>query len=191
MKNNKGLCPCCNGRYRTKDDLQNELNDMQLNVEIINYIDYSSSITCKCMICNNIWDAKGVSLTQGHSCPNCSKSKFEMSVEEILKKYKLSYISQYKFEDCKDILPLPFDFYLNKNNIAIEVDGECHYKPILYSSSWSEKELLENFNKIKLHDSIKTNYCKENNIKLIRIPYFERENLENYLTDKLYKLVVN
>ena len=135
MKNNKGLCPCCNGRYRTKDDLQNELNDMQLNVEIINYIDYSSSITCKCMICNNIWDAKGVSLTQGHSCPNCSKSKFEMSVEEILKKYKLSYISQYKFEDCKDILPLPFDFYLNKNNIAIEVDGECHYKPILYSSS--------------------------------------------------------
>ena len=191
MKNNKGLCPCCNGQHRTKDDLQNELNDMQLNVEIIDYIDYSSPITCKCLICNNIWKTKGVSLTQGHSCPNCSKSKFEISVESILKKFNLSYIPQYRFKDCKDVLSLPFDFYLYKNNIVIEVDGEGHYKPISYSSSWSEKELLDNFNKIKLHDSIKTNYCKKNNINLIRIPYFERTNLENYLTEKLYELGVN
>ena len=66
-----------------------------------------------------------------------------------------------------------------------------HYIPIQYSSSWSEKELMNKFNKIKLHDNIKTNYCKNNNINLIRVPYYERENLENYLTKKLYELGVN
>ena len=191
MKKNKGSCPCCNGQYRTKEDLQSELNELELNVEILNYKDYSSPITCKCLICGNIWDTKGVSLTQGHSCPNCPKSKFEISVENILKKLNLSYIPQYKFENCKDVLPLPFDFYLNQNNTIIEVDGEGHYKPIPYSSSWSEKELNENFSKIQLHDNIKTNYCKENNINLIRIPYFERTNLENFLKEKLNELGIN
>ena len=30
------------------------------------------------------------------------------------------------------------------------------------------------FQKTKSHDKIKTNYCKQNNIKLIRIPYWEK-----------------
>ena len=191
MKNNKGMCPCCNGQYRTKEDLQNEINELNLNVKILNYTDYSSPITCKCLICNNTWVTKGVYLTQGHSCPNCSKSKFELSVETILKELNISFIPQYRFEDCKDVLSLPFDFYLYKNNTAIEVDGEGHYKPIQYSSSWSDQEIYDNFNKTKLHDNIKTNYCKKNNINLIRIPYFERDNLKNYLIEKLYELGVN
>lgn len=187
MKNNKGGCPCCNGQYRTKEDLQNELNELQLHVEILEYKDYASPCKCRCLICNNIWNSQGVYLTQGHTCPNCSKSKFELSVENILQKFNLSYISQYRFENCKDIVSLPFDFYLNDNNIAIEVDGEGHYMPIPYSSSWSESELKKNFEKIQYHDKIKTDFCNSNNIPLIRIPYWERDNLEIFLKNKFYE----
>ena len=35
------------------------------------------------------------------------------------------------------------------------------------------------------HDKIKTEYCLHNNIKLVRIPYWERDNLENYLLNNI------
>ena len=106
-------------------------------------------------------------------------------VENILDELKLLYVPQYRFDDCRDINPLPFDFYLNEYNVAIEVDGEGHYYPIKYSSSWTEKETLANFYTIKKHDKIKTKYCINNNIELIRIPYYERNNLKSFLTNKL------
>lgn len=185
MKNNKGNCPCCNGQFRTKEDLQSELDDLNIYVKILEYEDYSSPILCKCKICKHIWETSGVNLTQGHACPKCTISKFELSVQNILDELKLLYVSQYRFDDCRDINPLPFDFYLNEYNVAIEVDGEGHYYPIKYSSSWTEKETLANFYTIKKHDKIKTKYCINNNIELIRIPYYERNNLKSFLTNKL------
>lgn len=38
-----------------------------------------------------------------------------------------------------------------------------------------------------MHDKIKTDYCNNNNIPLIRIPYWERPNIERYLKNKLYE----
>jgi hypothetical protein len=36
---------------------------------------------------------------------------------------------------------------------------------------------LENFEIVKMHDEIKNKFCEEHNITLIRIPYWERKNL--------------
>ena len=44
---------------------------------------------------------------------------------------------------------------------------------------------LEKFNLIKKHDNIKTQYCKDNNIKLIRIPYWDYKNIEKILVEEL------
>lgn len=186
MKNNKGNCPCCNGMYRTKEDLQNEIDELNLSAIILEYTDYSSPILCECKLCKKTWYTTGVNLTQGHSCPNCSKSRLELSVQFILDKFNLSYIPQYKFDDCRDKNPLPFDFYLDDMDTALEVDGEGHYMPIKYSSSWTDEDTIDNFNLIKKHDKIKTNYCLNNNIKLIRIPYYERNNIESLLQKELF-----
>ena len=35
----------------------------------------------------------------------------------------------------------------------------------------------------KQNDNIKTQYCQNNNIKLIRIPYWELNNIETILND--------
>ena len=49
--------------------------------------------------------------------------------------------------------------------MCIEDDGAQHFKPVKY---WGgEKTFLE----IQERDALKNEYCKNNGIKLVRIPY--------------------
>ena len=74
---------------------------------------------------------------------------------------------------------LPFDFYLPKYNICIEYDGQQHYKIDCFNNT-----LLDLMN-LRYRDDIKTNYCQQNNIKLIRIPYWDFDNIESILIKEL------
>jgi very-short-patch-repair endonuclease len=60
---------------------------------------------------------------------------------------------------------LPFDFYLPTINKIIEYDGEHHFVPV---KGWGGEK---KYNKIKENDEIKNEYCDDNNIELLRIPY--------------------
>ena len=71
-------------------------------------------------------------------------------------------------------------------NILIEYDGEGHYKPIR-RGHMTEEEAEENLKQIQFRDNIKNEYCKQNNIPLIRIPYWEKDNLEEFLLTNLSK----
>jgi len=87
---------------------------------------------------------------------------------------KIVYDTQYRFDGCKGKRNrLPFDFYLTEYNAVIEYDGVQHYR------GW---RLGENINQtqnslkaIKYRDGIKTDFCKTNNIKLLRIHFRELE----------------
>ena len=83
---------------------------------------------------------------------------------------------------------MTFDFVLKNNNAiicAIEYDGQQHFKNISFSNK--ETNPQENLYFTKLRDNIKTEYCKNKNIPLIRIPYWEKDNLEYFLFDRLVK----
>lgn len=67
-------------------------------------------------------------LKRGNSCPVCNESKGEKAIEFYLKNKNINFKREYKFNDCKYKLPLPFDFYIEKYNLCIEFDGEQHYK---------------------------------------------------------------
>ena len=112
---------------------------------------------------------------RGNGCSICSSSKGELRVLKYLDNKKIENTQQKTFDDCKYKSKLPFDFYLPKYNTCIEYDGEQHYNPI---EKWGGVKNLEN---IKLRDSIKTKYCSDNNITLIRIPYWDFENIETIL----------
>ena len=43
----------------------------------------------------------------------------------------------------------------------------------------------EGFARRKINDKIKDKYCLNNNIRLIRIPYYEKDNLKEYLVSQL------
>ena len=64
----------------------------------------------------------------------------------------------------------------------IEYDGEQHYKAI---DCWGGEKALKRCQK---RDEIKNKYCKKNGITLIRIPYWDFENIETILTTSLEKL---
>lgn len=72
-----------------------------------------------------------------------------------------------------------FDFYLPDHNTCIEYDGIQHFKIIEYFGGRS------GFMKQKHRDKIKNNYCKENNIKLLRISYNDFNNINNILKNSI------
>ena len=74
---------------------------------------------------------------------------------------------------------LPFDFYLPQYNLIIEYDGEQHFKPI---SVFGGEDA---FWTTVTHDAIKNQYCEDNDIDLLRIPYWEFDNIEKLIKDKL------
>jgi hypothetical protein len=113
-------------------------------------------------------------------CPECNTtSKGEEKIKEILIKYNIKFNQQYLFNDCRNTRPLPFDFYLPQYNITIEYDGRQHYKLDCFNMN-----LLDLMN-LKYNDNKKTQYCNNNNIKLIRIPYWDFNNIEKILKKEL------
>lgn len=112
-------------------------------------------------------------------CPQCSSSKGEIKVRKFLNDNGIKHIPQKKFSDCKKILELIFDFFLPDFNICIEYDGEHHYKPIPYFGGKSRLQ------EIQESDEIKTKYCVDNGIVILRIPYFQYNAIEAILQEKL------
>lgn len=139
----------------------------------------NGSIIWKCLCdCGHIAyvAARDLTLDWTSSCGCLKESKGCNIITNFLDKNKILYIKEYKFSDCKDIRPLPFDFYLPDYNICIEYDGQQHFRPV---QSWGGEKTFQN---TKKHDKIKNQYCKNNNIRLIRIPYWDYNKLnEEYL----------
>lgn len=104
----------------------------------------------------------------------------EFKIEEFLIINKIQYIKEHTFDTCKNIKNLRFDFYLPSLNTCVEYDGEQHF--IACSLFGGEKAL----NITKKHDKIKNNWCKNNNIKLLRIPYNKKTKIYEILKEKLY-----
>ena len=116
---------------------------------------------------------------KGNRCPICNSSKGEEKVKNILEQYNVLFKGQYKFKDCKFYHVLAFDFYLPDYNCCIEYDGKQHYESVEFFGGY------DGFVNTKIRDTIKNIYCDKNNIKLIRIPYWEFDNIEKILTKEL------
>lgn len=120
---------------------------------------------------------------EGQGCPLCKSSKGEMKILNFLISNKINFKTQKKFTTCKFKRCLPFDFYLPDYNTCIEYDGEQHFKPLVFGSTILSKE--DHLIQIKHNDKIKTKFCNDMNINLIRISYIEFKNIEQILTNKI------
>lgn len=142
------------------------------------YINGSTNIRFRCNK-GHIYMSDLNHFYSGSRYPICKKSKGEISISNFLNENNIEYIEQYKFKDCKFKRLLPFDFYIPSMNMCIEYDGKQHYE---INSLYSK---IDDFIDIKIRDTIKNIYCKENNINLLRIPYFNYNNIKQILTEKL------
>ena len=124
---------------------------------------------CECNNCGVIKEVLGSSLRQGLtlSCgAHKNISKGNEKIKKLLQKANIDFEIEKKFETCKDKTYLPFDFYVN-NEYLIEYDGIQHFKEGVFDYEYTHS-----------HDLIKNQWCKENNIPLIRIPYTHFKDLQ-------------
>jgi hypothetical protein len=138
---------------------------------------------------NHEWKDSVLHRTNGRGCPICGESKGEQKVRKFLEINKINFEAQY---DIKGLIGvngglLKFDFSIldSKNNLIclIEYDGEFHF------GKYFEDQKYEN---TLIHDERKNNYCKNSNIPLLRIPYWQFDNIEEILHEELikYKLII-
>lgn len=167
-------CDLCARRKR----FEKRLNELRPNVQIVSpYIDSRLPIRVKCKRCGHEWESPPGTLLDHPTeyCTNCAKSRGEIEVAKILDGYKVRYYTEYRFEDCKNVRALPFDFYLPDYETCIEYDGEQHYQCRDFFGG------EDGYKKRKVNDLIKDDYCRINNIKLLRIPYTQFKDIETIL----------
>lgn len=140
---------------------------------------------CKCLNCGNIVNIRASQVANSVvvSCGCLHKSKHEVFLEDIFKKYNIQYRKEVSFNDLKGIgggKPR-FDFAIidrKGNKKLIEYDGKQHFIEAFETSTWNTKRTLEN-------DKIKDRYCAEKGIELIRInkEFNTMEDMYKYLID--------
>ena len=118
----------------------------------------------------------------GSTCPWCTISKGEEKIRQYLNLIGIEFEYQKRFNKCKDIGVLPFDFYLSQHNLLIEYDGEQHFFPVPFS-----KRYIEDFKHTQRRDKIRNEFAKKNKIGLLRIPYTEFKNIERLLENEIEK----
>ena len=128
---------------------------------------------CQCD-CGNQHEVASNHLKRGsvQSCGCISTSIGEMNIKKILEDNNIEYKEQITFDDLKNIKPLRYDFGIYKNGKLvrlIEFDGIQHFEEQDY--------FTHNLTSIKNNDIIKNKYSKDNNIPLVRIPYWERDKM--------------
>ena len=139
---------------------------------------------CKCE-CGNEIIVAGNHLRTGHtaSC-GCVKSVGEMRINQILAQTQLNYASQYTVRIHNSYYRFDYGIFDDNNNLIrlIEFDGEQHF----------HKNNFFDYEATHYNDVLKNEYCKTNKIPLVRIPYWERDNitLDLILGDK-YLMIFN
>lgn len=101
----------------------------------------------------------------------------------LLKKYNVPFAEQKTFEWLKFKRKQYLDFYLPDYNIAIECQGEQHYRPVDFSHVNNITKANENLIINQARDKNKQILCEKHGIVILYIGF--NENLEEKLTNLL------
>ena len=148
------------------------------SLEVLEYIGISDKTKqrlwkCKCE-CGSEIIVTANSLRTGNtqSC-GCIYSRGEHKISKILSENNILFEREKSFNECKlsSGRKARFDFYVN-NHYVIEYDGKQHFQA--EGTGWNTEE---KYKFTKKSDMIKNKYCFNNNIPIIRIPYWHFDNL--------------
>ena len=186
-------CPFCKGgKIRKKRSITikkfiekaKEIHGNKYDYRLVSYKNAKTKIKIICPKHGIFEQTPNNHLLSGRGCPKCRSSRGENKIRNFLQKNNILFEEQKRFKECKDERLLPFDFYLNNENILIEYQGIQHYKDAFGVGP-------EKFYKYKYHDFLKEEFAKKYGYNLITISYSDYNNIEQILSglmiDKFYK----
>lgn len=186
-------CPCCCGR---KPAVSNCLATVRPDIAKLWHSTKNGNLTpstitaftnrkawWKCLN-NHEWIASIANVSTGSGCPTCNVSKGEKKIVEFLSQACLRFEREHKFATCRDKIALRFDFVVyQKDQVSlIEFQGQQHYEPVSFGGQVS-KDII--FEYVRRHDLIKREWCVNNNIPLLEIPYWDIINIPMLIKDFL------
>ena len=171
-------CPKChpNAKLTTEDVVKQfrEVHGDRYDYSKVNYIDSYTKVTIICPE-HGEFEQNPNNHKGGQGCPRCTESKGEREIRNLLIDKDIDFNQEHTFDDCKNKLPLRFDFYLPEHNVCIEYQGIQHYEPVDFFGGVSGFEYRQYL------DKIKEGYCIDNNIQLLKIRY--DEDVSNFLNE--------
>ena len=173
--NTYGGCSHCIKQHKQTTNKEEELvieefkmvHGDRYNYDKVVYVNSNNKVI---ITCEKHGDFKQIpsSHLRGSGCPSCKHSTGEKMIQNFLKKMNIKYTTQKNFYGCMNEDTnrlLPFDLYVPEFHTCIEFDGYQHFIPV---ERWGGED---NLKEIQRRDNIKNQYCKDNDINLIRIPY--------------------
>ena len=124
--------------------------------------EYFNRLTPVCIICpehGEFWQ-KAYSHLLGNGCHSCKESKLEKEIKLLLEQNKIKFETQKRFDWLRAKNPMSLDFYLPEFNLAIECQGEQHFKDKDFFRNYSFEKRIE-------MDLLKNKLCCENGVKLL------------------------
>jgi hypothetical protein len=168
-------------------DKSNVIHNFKYDYSLVSYIGNKIKVEIVCKNCNKSFYVRPDNHIHGSGCPRCRESSGENRIYEWLESNNIIYKRQKCFDNCINKIKLRFDFYLPDFKLAIEYDGQQHFKSVRFGGC-SAEDANENLKEQKIKDTMKNNYCSSNQIGLLRIPYWKFNSIEKILEKKINEM---
>ena len=165
--------------------VENKKFDYDYSRILTEYSTYEGKVTLICPIHGPFVVNYNTILRGLAVCPQCYEEYNRIGSENIVYSKLLKYFSpqdidrKYKIPVKSSLLQqtvLTPDFYIKSTNQVIEFNGLQHYKFVEYFHI-----NLDGFIKQVLRDNYLEEYCLKNNISLIKIPWVDRNRIDEIL----------
>ena len=186
-------CPeCSNLKLRNErlSSLENFINNAikihgsKYDYSLVKYNGMRTKVKIICPIHGIFEQTPDLHIFGKRGCRSCHESHGEKAIRVFLEKNGLKqnvdFFREYKFENLKDKHCLRYDFFIPSKNLLIEYNGEQHYR---FKNGF--KDTHDIFLLRKHHDWLKRKYARDNNIKLLTIPYWDFKIIDELLKESL------
>lgn len=177
-------CPRCSKVHKpTSEEFVDNVEKLYGNEYIIEgeYVTAKTKIKVRHRDCGRVYEVSPDNLLRGRRCPLCKESKGEKGVREVLENLGIEFLQEWRIGGTDSSSPR-FDFYIPTLRACIEYDGEQHVFPI---ETWGG---TETFSKVIKRDTVKNHYCHYRGIELLRIPYWQFDNIPEIVTEFINEL---
>jgi hypothetical protein len=169
--NSWGCAVCSKKKQKTTQEFNKEIDQLfNGNIALISeYVNVGTYVSLKCNKCTYEWNTMPSTILGGSQCPACLRSfrdsKQIRRVIEFLDKYEVPFEREVTFEGLVYKKQLYFDFCIETEDtyFLIEFDGQQHFR------GWQGNE--DNLNENQIRDNIKNDFCKDNDLPLLRLHY--------------------